>query len=506
MNTLQHLVTARTAKSPAKEALVEGNEIYSYSMYNERINQGAHELIKRGIKKGDRVGILCQTSIAYPVIIMSALKIGAIVVPISTGMTAYELNSILKSGDLTAVLYHDDFASILEEAKEGTNISQTIQVEKGAAFTKQFADQPTEDPTLDYDVTPEDIAFMMFTSGTTGNAKGCMLAHGAIAGFLSTSLNEDVEIQEDMRYLVAHPFFHMSTISALVQCISSGLTMVCTKETDPAKIWEIVEHENIKVMLALPPAFTYMMEELEKNPRDISFKLGLSGGTKVPETLIEQFDAQGMTLAQGYGSTEAWIISVWHPDMGWKKISSAGKPVQGVEVKVVDPETREELPTGKIGEIMVRSPYIFKGYWKNEEATNNVLQDGWLAMGDAGRVDEDGFIYIEGRYKDVVVYGGDNIYPDQVEEVIREFDDVLEVALIGLPDQFWGEVPAAFVVKKQGSSLTEQQIVEHCKQKLAAYKVPSVTFKEDLSKNSVGKIVKRTIKEEAIRERDLAHA
>jgi acyl-CoA synthetase (AMP-forming)/AMP-acid ligase II len=172
-----------------------------------------------------------------------------------------------------------------------------------------------------------------------------------------------------------------------------------------------------------------------------------------------------------------------------------------VEVKIVDPETRQEVPTGEKGEVLVRSPYLFKGYWQNEEATNAVLQDGWLAMGDAGRLDEDGFLYIEGRYKDVIVYGGDNIYPDQVEEVVLAADGVLEATVVGMPDDVYGEVPYAFVVKQEASALTEEDVVNFCKERLAPYKVPTVVFVSSLPKNSVGKVLKNEVKKQA-----LAHA
>ncbi|MEH7590303.1 fatty acid--CoA ligase family protein, partial [Priestia megaterium] len=241
-------------------------------------------------------------------------------------------------------------------------------------------------------------------------------------------------------------------MSMLFMCINTGNTMVCSEETDPAKVIEVIEKENIKMLFALPPALKYIIEELEKGGHyNFPLKLALSGGTKVSESLIEQYERNGMILAQGYASTEAWIISSWHPQMGWKKVSSAGKPNPHVEVKIVDPNTRQEVPPGEKGEVLVRSPYLFKGYWQNEEATNAVLQDGWLAMGDAGRLDEDGFLYIEGRYKDVIVYGGDNIYPDQVEEVVLAADGVLEATVVGMPDDVYGEVPYAFVVKQAAS-------------------------------------------------------
>ncbi|TYR80476.1 acyl--CoA ligase [Priestia megaterium] len=500
METIQHLVAERAALSPDKEALVEGSQRCSFREFSERINQFAHFLIRHGVQKGDRIGILANTSTSYPTAMMSILKVGAVVVPLSTSMTSYELDNVIDSGELKALLYHDEFSSVLLSSKQLHRLSFQLKLEQGALFTCQFADELTSDPVLNYIVEADDTALMMFTSGTTGHAKGCMISHGGIRRYLNKDQTKRHHITEDMRYLFIHPFFHMSSTNSLLHCIMTGISMVCSQETDPATILGLIEREQINVLLALPPALTYLIEELERKPRyDFPLKLALSGGTKVPKSLIEQFDYHGITLAQGYGSTEAWMISTWAPQMGWKKAGSAGKPIDGVEVKVVHSDTREEVPTGQIGEIVVRSPYLFKGYWQNEAATNRVLKDGWLSMGDAGRIDEDGFIYIEGRYKDVIVYGGDNIYPDQVEEVILGIDGVLEAALVGMPNDVWGEVPYAYVVKRPSSALTADDVVMHCKEKLASYKIPTVVFVPSLPKNSVGKIMKNEVKKSNLR-------
>ncbi|WP_374989184.1 class I adenylate-forming enzyme family protein [Priestia megaterium] len=503
MNTLQYLIAERAEISPQHEALVEHNERYTFNEFHEKVNQLSHYFLEKGIQKGDRIGILAHTSIAYPVVTMGILQVGAVVVPLSKSMTPYELDSIITSGQLKAIIHHNEFTSVLEKAEQTDGLSFTLKIEDAKEFTTQFSGYNTNTPEALPKVLPEDLALMMFTSGTTGKSKGCMIAHGSVSAFLNSGGQEErANIDKSMRYLFVHPFFHMSSMSILFMCINTGNTMVCSEETDPAKVIEVIEKENIKMLFALPPALKYIVEELEKGDHyDFPLKLAVSGGTKVSESLIEQYDRNGMILAQGYGSTEAWIISSWHPQMGWKKVSSAGKPAPYVEVKIVDPDTRQEVPTGEKGEVLVRSPYLFKGYWQNEEATNGVLQDGWLAMGDAGRLDEDGFLYIEGRYKDVIVYGGDNIYPDQVEEVVLAADCVLEATVVGMPDDVYGEVPYAFVVKQEASALTEEDVVNFCKERLAPYKVPTVVFVSSLPKNSVGKVLKNEVKKQA-----LAHA
>ncbi|MDT2046874.1 MULTISPECIES: class I adenylate-forming enzyme family protein [Bacillaceae] len=500
-NTIQHLVAERAMLSPHKEALVEGEQRYTYEMFSNQINRIANFLVSQGVTKGDRVGILARTTAAYPTVMMAIVKIGAVVSPLSENMTSYELDHIIESGKLKALLHHQEFSTVVEGAKAIDQLDFTVTLEREPKFNEQFNKFSAKEPFINYEVTEEDTALMMFTSGTTGNAKGCMISHGGVRKYLESGRTEDL-IHVEMHYLFVHPFFHMSSMNSMFHCIKSGVTMVCSEETEPARILDVIEKEDITLLLALPPALTYLLEELEQNPREnLPWKLALSGGTKVPESLIRNLEKHGVTVAQGYGSTEAWVISAWAPQMGWDKVNSVGKPISGVEVKVVNPETREAVATGEIGEVLVKSPYIFKGYWGNEAATQAVLHDGWLSMGDAGKLDEDGFLYIDGRYKDVIVYGGDNIYPDQVEDVILGIDDVLETALVGMPDTLYGEVPYAYTVVREECGITETEVKEYCKERLTAYKVPEIVFVPSLPKNSVGKIMKKKVKELA-----LAHA
>jgi long-chain acyl-CoA synthetase len=271
---------------------------------------------------------------------------------------------------------------------------------------------------------------------------------------------------------------------------------------DPSKIWELIEAERITSMFAVPTMLIYMLPELMKSEKEISsLRTFYCGGSRVPEKLIQQYNLFGYSITQVYGCTEcSGLFSVWHSQMGLDKCASAGKHVLGGEVKIVNPETGQELPTGEIGEIILRGPQIFQGYWNNPEATEKTLKNGWLFTGDAGKIDEDGFLYVIDRYKDVIICGGTNIYPAQVEAVIKELDAVQEVALIGVPHEVWGEIPRAYIVKKPGANLTEKDVLNYCYQKLANYKVSEVVFVEALPKNNIGKVLKRVLKEQARKE------
>ncbi|UOY87724.1 class I adenylate-forming enzyme family protein [Bacillus glycinifermentans] len=497
MGTLQQLINHHMENSDELAALSGGSRTFTFKEYCERVNQLSHYLLEAGVQKGDHVAILCKNNHHFPVILLASLKIGATAVPLSWQLTSYELEGILNKSQPKAVFYDREFADVLLPLRR--QLERCILIEAGAGMdtTEQFEsllkDRPSEVETEQ--VTEHDLALMLFTSGTTGNPKGCMVNHGSLTAYL-TEVNVKGKRLKGTRFLASHPLYHMSSLNHVFQGAFEGVGLYFLSDPEPAEILQEIEAKGIHMMMAFPSVYTYMLEEMKKREYNLSSILSLiSGGTKVPVRLIKEYHERGIQMVQGYGSTEAWTISVWRPDMGWDKANSAGKPIPHVSVKIVHPETREELPTGEVGEVAVKSPYVFEGYYQNPQATQKVLKDGWFYMGDSGRLDENGFLYITGRYKDVIVYGGDNIYPDQVEEVIEQVPGVVETAVIGVPDEMYGEVPRAYVVKNESSPLSERDIVEFCKGRLAEYKIPDIVFAESLPKNRLGKIVKKDLRE-----------
>ncbi|KRT95651.1 class I adenylate-forming enzyme family protein [Bacillus glycinifermentans] len=497
MGTLQQLINHHMENSDELAALSGGSRTFTFKEYCERVNQLSHYLLEAGVQKGDHVAILCKNNHHFPVILLASLKIGATAVPLSWQLTSYELEGILNKSQPKAVFYDREFADVLLPLRR--QLERCILIEAGAGMdtTEQLEsllkDRPSEVETEQ--VTEHDLALMLFTSGTTGNPKGCMVNHGSLTAYL-TEVNVKGKRLKGTRFLASHPLYHMSSLNHVFQGAFEGVGLYFLSDPEPAEILQEIEAKGIHMMMAFPSVYTYMLEEMKKREYNLSSILSLiSGGTKVPVRLIKEYHERGIQMVQGYGSTEAWTISVWRPDMGWDKANSAGKPIPHVSVKIVHPETREELPTGEVGEVAVKSPYVFEGYYQNPQATQKVLKDGWFYMGDSGRLDENGFLYITGRYKDVIVYGGDNIYPDQVEEVIEQVPGVVETAVIGVPDEMYGEVPRAYVVKNESSPLSERDIVEFCKGRLAEYKIPDIVFAESLPKNRLGKIVKKDLRE-----------
>ncbi|WP_242214722.1 class I adenylate-forming enzyme family protein [Bacillus cereus group sp. BfR-BA-01383] len=495
MRTMRQLLQKRAMQSPNLEALVGGEKRYLFQQYNERVNQLAHYLLHCGVQRGDRIGILCKNNHPFPSVMMASLKIGAVFIPLNHQLTTYELETIVKEAKLKVLVIDNEFSEALLKIEAVKEIPYVIETTKEGfgSFELKLKEQPITEPNVE--VHEEDDAIYLFTSGTTGQAKACVIGHKNLHHYF-TEIAGQREIPAGERFLSVHPLFHMSGVLSILNCIYHGVTMVFLADSNPTLIWDKIEEEKITTMLAFPAVYSYMFDELNKQKRNIStLKVAQSGGTKVPETLIQKYMEKGIYMVQGYGSTEGWVVTSWHPNMGKEKMSSAGKTLKHVELKIIHPETGDELATNEVGEIHVRSPYMFKGYWNNEKATEKVVKDNWFNMGDAGMIDDDGFLHIMGRYKDVIVHGGDNVYPDQVEGVIHEINGVLEVAVVGIPNDFWGEIPTAYIVKDIQTSLTEEEIIQHCKEKLASYKIPEVVFMDELPKNALGKVLKRELRD-----------
>ncbi|QRG66984.1 class I adenylate-forming enzyme family protein [Brevibacillus choshinensis] len=493
MGTLHHYLRDRAQQSPDVEALLAANARFTYQEWDDRTNQLAAFLLEEGVQKGDFVAILCKNDHPYPTILLAALKIGAVAIPLNWRLTAFELEGILQIARPKLLFYDEEFAEALTLA--GELVGKLVPAGRGLEMADEYAAIFTRYPSTapaEADITEEDIAVILFTSGTTGTPKGCMISHGCYDTYLHGSRPH---AEHPTRFLAVHPLFHMSSTSLIFYNIHGGNTMILLADGEPVSILQTIESEKIEAMFAFPSVYAYLLEELNKKQWDVSsLKYVSTGGTKASAALIQRYLDLGIPMTQGYGSTEAAFVSGWHPIMGMESADSVGQPFKNVQVKIVSPDTGEEVPTGQVGEVIVKSPYLFKGYLNNPDATAKVLIDGWYQMGDAGRLDENGFLYISGRYKEMILVGGDNVYPIEVEDVIDHIDDVLEVAVVGISHETLGEIPRAFVVKKEGSPLGEADIVRICREKLAEYKVPEVVFVSSLPVNGLGKVMKHLLK------------
>ncbi|MFM1655309.1 class I adenylate-forming enzyme family protein [Brevibacillus sp. B_LB10_24] len=494
MAVLHSYLKERAAQTPDAEALVSPHRRITYREFYQRTIQLSAFLADLGVVKGDRVGILCKNDHPYPTILLAALQAGAVAIPLNWRLTAYELEGIMQDAQAKMLFYDKEFEESLSRIQATGLVPIRVPVAEGMELTDEFAaiftDRKTAIPP-EVDLSEDDLAFVLYTSGTTGIPKGCMLSHACYDRYLQESRPR---FDRPVRFLAVHPLFHMSSTSMILYNIYSGNTMVFLTERDPASILAAIEKENIETMFAFPSVYAYLLEEWKRKNREISsLKFVSTGGTKASSALIRRYLELGIPMAQGYGSTEASFVSGWHPLMGMDTVDSVGKPFKHVQVKIVHPDTGQEMPTGQVGEVIVKSPYLFKGYLNKPEATAKVLIDGWFHTGDAGTIDREGYLYISGRYKEMILVGGDNVYPGEVEDVIQKIPGVLEVAVVGVPHETLGETPLAYVVKQEGSTLTDAEIVGECRKRLAAYKIPDVVFVRDLPVNAVGKVVKQAL-------------
>ncbi|TCS93620.1 class I adenylate-forming enzyme family protein [Hazenella coriacea] len=505
MATLGQMLRHRAYFSPSLEAIVAGGQRYTYQQFDERVNQLAHYLLAANIKKGDRVGILCKNNHPFPTILLAAAKIGAIAVPLNWRLTPHELDYIIKDSKPKVIFYDEEYEQLLASSSEWYFVSTMIKVGRGVnthpSFEALLLNRPMTEPLVS--VAEEDETLIIYTSGTSGHPKGVVCTHKnlyatAIANGLA------LEFHYGARYMLPTPFFHISGL-ILACMLLYGMTIIPTSNFDPVELWDLIEAENVTYMMSVPHLLIYMLPELLKSDRNYhSFKSFVCGGTKLPETLIRQYDSFGFSIYQAYGQTEGTgAFCYWTPRMGIHKCHTVGKPVFPGEIKIFNPNTGQEVLAGEVGEIGYHGPQIFKGYWNKPEETQKVLRNGWLLTGDAGKLDEDGFLHVLDRYKDLIICGGENIYPAQVEEVIRQIDGVAEVALVGIPHKIWGELPRAYVIRKPDASISVEDILVKTQEKIAHYKLTEVVFVDQLPKNSFGKVLKRVLREEAIKEIEL---
>ena len=502
------LLAKRAELNTHVEALVDHGTGRRFTFFelNQRANRCANAMKARGVRKGDRVAILMMNGTEFVESFFGLAKIGAVVVPINWRLVPDELEYILKNAGATVLLYGTEFAENVAElhARGAGATDLAVFVELGEPHQRQpFAESydvllDAASPELnEVDAVDDDLLFIMYTSGTTGLPKGSVHSHESFLWSVITfAITAELRFKD--RYAIALPMFHVGALLPVVINVYRGATNVMLREFDPKVMWDLIGREQITATLAVPSMLNFMLLVPGFEAYDYSsLRWIISGATPVPVTLIERYAAIGIEVHQAYGLTEsggpACMIS---PDDALKRIGSTGKAFFHTEVRVVD-EAGNDAPPGVPGELIVRARHIMKGYWRNPEATAETIRDGWLYTGDVAITDEDGFITIHDRTKDMIISGGENVYPAELENTIMGHPSVAEVAVIGIPSERWGESPLAVVVVKDGESLTEAQILKHCDGKLARFKLPkAAVFVEAIPRNPTGKALKRVLREQ----------
>ncbi|MEK9829057.1 MAG: AMP-binding protein [Rhodospirillales bacterium] len=485
MRTIAEVLRWRSQRHPELPAIrYDGQEI-SYADLNRKTNRLALGLIHElGLRPGDRVAILDKNCAAYLELLFALDKAGVVAAPINWRLTPTEVNQILEDIEPRILVVGEEFRSHGDSAEVKTLSFEEIPQIEG------------NDPGRDKDGT---ISWQFATSGTTGLPKGAMLTgHNVLNVGLCLAL-EMPELREGGPSLVCMPMFHLGGAGWAVWAMQEGATLVIVREIDPSNLLQIIVREKIETALLVPAVMLFLTETPGVRQADFSkFKHVVYGTAPIAPDLLERcIDIFECRFTQIYGLTETAGPFAALPFEHHKgdRLLSCGRPMFGGRARVID-ENGKELPPGEIGEIVYQGENLMAGYWNRPEATEDVIRDGWFHTGDAGTVDEEGFFYVKDRIKDMIVTGSENVYPAEVEASLAAHPDIIEIAVIGVPDDRWGEKVKAIAVRRSGSSLSEQELLTWAGERLAGYKRPrSVDFVEQLPRNASGKILKRALRE-----------
>ncbi len=495
----------RARLSPGKTALVfvPTGERFTYRELNERAESAAALLRDRlGIAKGERVGLLAHNRVEYVDLFFGAAKAGVILVPFGTRLTAHELAFIANDAGLSAFVYGGESLDSVRALRAEGPIPRWIALDApGApgdlAWGAELAGLP-DVPFARTRCDGEDLHLLLYTSGTTGKPKGVMVPHRMTAW---NGWNTAVcwGLTESDVSPVFTPLYHAGGLGAFfVPILAAGGTVVLHAGFDPAEIWATFAKERCTVVLGVPTIWKMLLEHPSFESADLSsIRWLISGGAPLPLYLIEAYQARGIVFKQGYGLTEVGVnCFAMSVEESVAKKGSIGRPLMMTDAKLVD-EAGAEVPVGEVGELCLRGPHVSKGYWKNRTATAAALDDdGFFHTGDLARKDEDGFFTIAGRRKDMLISGGVNVYPAEIEGELLLHPAVMDAAVVGVPDPTWGEVGVAFVVLRPGESAGKEELLAFAEARLARYKLPKdVVFVEDLPRTAYGKVVKGELKD-----------
>jgi len=518
---LAAVLHSQAMQRPLHTAVVFDGIKYSYGDLHSRAQKFAAELRANGIGKGDCAGLLLPNGADFIAAFFAITGIGATIVPVNPLLKPEEIAHILSDSAAKALIVHESkWADAEKAAVNLPNLANVFMVTQGPEARETGIQLILGGPgqirlhTLVSEHLPQqgrlhshvkwepvsnpesELAVLVYTSGTTGKPKGAMLTHTSLMSTVQM-FHKMVPVNPADKILVVLPLCHIYGLAILVLgVLANGATLVMMEKFDPQVALQLIEKERITIVPAVPAMYQFMLMAADKVTADLSsLRLFISGAAPLPVTLYEAIVSKfGVTVIEGYGLTEtSSVVSV--TPIGKTKLGSAGIPVPPVEVAIVD-GAGNRLPHGAdhVGEIVVKGPNIMLGYFNKPEETSESIKDGWLYTGDLGYLDEDGYLYISGRTKELIIRGGQNVYPREIEDVIVRMPRVAEAAVVGVPDQFMGERVKAFVVLRAGKTLTEDDVKNHCAQFLAEYKVPRlVEFIACLPRNSTGKVLKRTL-------------
>ncbi len=485
----------RALRSPERKALRFEGRDWTYAEMQQAIEDCAARLAALGIKKGERVAFLGFNQPMFLFAMFAAARLGAILVPLNFRLTGPELAFMIHDCAASALIVDADHRPVIEPQVEGL---RSLKAFLAAEDEARWIEGPPP-PTAAVRVGEDDVAMIMYTSGTTGRPKGAMITHGNF-WWNNTNAMHTLDYLADDVTLTAAPIFHMGGLNVTtLATLQKGGLVVLHRSFDPARALADIAAHRVTTMFGVPAMFQFMAQHPAFAETDLSsVRVLIVGGAPCPEPVLKAYLARGVSMQQGYGLTEtAPMVSFLAPEYALEKLGSSGKTPLFVEVKIVDSSGATIEAPRVQGEILVRGPNVTPGYWGMPEATALAIdKDGWLRTGDAGFFDEEGFLTISDRIKDMIITGGENVYPAEVESVLTRHPSIAEVAVIGEPDEQWGEGVVAVAALKVGQSLTIEELREFAGENLARYKLPRrLEIVGALPRNATGKILKYQLRQ-----------
>jgi long-chain acyl-CoA synthetase len=501
IDTIAKLARVHGKERPDKPALTAGDRTLTFAELDARSSQVANALAAEGVSPEDRIAFLDKNTIEYFELLLGGGKLNAVMVAVNWRLAPPEVAYIVNDAEAKVFVVGEDFLPVLDAIRdELTTVKKFVVV--GRDYEDWVSSQPAADPGIDSG--PNDVAFQLYTSGTTGLPKGVMLTNSNLFSLLPVAAPDWLFTAESQN-LVAMPLFHIGGSGYATVGMFMGCHTILMKEVNPAEMLQLIVEKKITNAFAVPAVLQFMLSVPGVEKMDFSaLRCMVYGASPISvEVLAKSIETFKCDFIQAYGLTETTgaIVTLMPEDHdptgpNAHRLRSAGKAIGGVELRIVSPDTGTDAKVGEVGEIWSRTGQNMLGYWKKpEETAKTITEDGWLKTGDAGYLDDDGYLYIHDRVKDMIVSGGENIYPAEVENCLMSHPDIADVAVVGVPSEKWGETVKALVVKKEGSDPTPESIIAFAKERIASYKCPtSVDWIDALPRNPSGKILKRELR------------
>lgn len=486
--SIPELLQQRASAAPEKVFLLSeaDKRQFTYREFEQAVARAAGMLVARGIGKGDVVSLLLPNSVEYIIAYFACWQLGALAGPVNGLLKQQEIEYVVSNSESKLMLVNSEFLAKVE----GSRVP--VEVFDNESEASHGFDGPSTDK-----ITTEDEAIIIYTSGTTGKPKGCLLTHGNVIAN-ARQISSWLGFTENDRLLTMMPLFHMNAVSVTtMSALYAGGSTVVSPKFSASRFWSIISEYQItsfgSVATMLSMLLTTYPDGVPEGLKTDQLRFAMCGSAPVPAEVLRRFEETfDCLVVEGYGLSESTCRSTFNPPDERRRPGSCGLPI-GNEMRVVDDEDRD-VPVGELGEIVLRGENILKGYFKNEAATETAFRNGWFHTGDIGYRDADGFYYIVDRKSDMIIRGGENIYPREIDEVLYQHPQIGAAAVIGVPDELYGEEVAAVVVLKAGAEISEQDVIEFCKAKLADYKCPkTVRFVDDIPKGPTGKLLKREL-------------